>query len=59
MASADNAAAAGLLRTVRAELVRCEHNTMEYEIALARPPAQGRSLRIGALGVIPATGGAR
>jgi GNAT superfamily N-acetyltransferase len=37
VASADNAAAAGLLRTMRATLVRHEYDTVEYEISLAHP----------------------
>jgi L-amino acid N-acyltransferase YncA len=36
-ASADNAAAAGLLRTMRADLVANEHGTVEYEIDLLIP----------------------
>jgi RimJ/RimL family protein N-acetyltransferase len=40
VASADNAAAAGLLRTMSAELVRCGHGAVEYEITL-RPVAVG------------------
>jgi RimJ/RimL family protein N-acetyltransferase len=37
VASADNAAAAGLLRTMRANLVGHEYDTVEYEINLAHP----------------------
>ena len=40
VASADNAAAAGMLRTAGAELVRCGHGTAEYEITLT-PAAVG------------------
>jgi L-amino acid N-acyltransferase YncA len=40
VASAGNTAAAGLLRTVGAELVRCGHGTAEYEITLT-PVAVG------------------
>ena len=40
VASADNAAAAGLLRTAGAEIVRCGHGTAEYEITLT-PAAVG------------------
>jgi len=41
VAAVGNAAAAGLLRTMTAELVRQEYDTVEYEIILA--PGRGGS----------------
>jgi RimJ/RimL family protein N-acetyltransferase len=49
VASADNAAAAGLLRTMGASVVAHEYDTVDYEIDLARARARARARPSGRL----------